>query len=58
MIFLKSLKLRTINVINIINKFKAFFFQLFNSKISLVFIKNKYGLNDRYLTKIKKNLDF
>ena len=55
---LKSLRLRTINAVNIINKFKASYFQLFNSKISLDFIKKKYGFNDRYLTKIKNDLDF
>ena len=55
---LKSLRLRTINAVNIIKKFKTTYFHLFNNKINLEFIKNKYGFNDKYLTKIRNDLDF
>ena len=55
---LKSLRLRTINAVNIIKKFKTSYYHLFNNKINLEFIKNKYGFNDKYLSKIKNDLDF
>ena len=55
---LKSLRLRTINAINIFKKFKSSYYHLFNNKISLDFIKNKYGFDDKYLSKVKNDLDF
>ena len=55
---LKSLRLRTINAINIIKKFTSTYYHLFNNKINLEFIKNKYGYNNKYLSKIKNDLDF
>ena len=55
---LKSLRLRTINAVNIFQKFKSTYFNLFNNKINLEFIKKKYGFDDKYLSKIKKDLDF
>jgi len=55
---LKSLRLRTINAINIFKKFKSTYYHLFNNKISLDFIKNKYGFDDKYLSKVKNDLDF
>lgn len=55
---LKSLRLRTINAINIYKKFKSNYYHLFNNKISLDFIKNKYGFDDKYLAKVKNDLDF
>ena len=55
---LKSLRLRTINTVNILTKFKTTYFNLFNNKINLEFIKKKYGFNDKYLTKLNNDLDF
>ena len=55
---LKSIRLRTINAINIFKKFKSTYYHLFNNKISLDFIKNKYGFDDKYLSKVKNDLDF
>ena len=55
---LKSLRLRTINTVNIITKFKTAYFNLFNNKINLEFIKKKYGFNDKYLVKLNNDLDF
>ena len=55
---LKSLRLRTINAVNIITKFKTTYFHLFKNKINLDFIKRKYGFNDNYLNKINNDLDF
>ena len=55
---LKSLRLRTINAVNIIIKFKTTYYHLFNNKINLEFIRKKYGFNDKYLSKIKKDLNF
>ena len=55
---LKSLRLRTINTVNILTKFKTTYFNLFNNKINLEFIKKKYGFNDKYLNKLNNDLDF
>ena len=55
---LKSLRLRTINAVNILKKFKNSYYNLFNNKINLEFIKLKYGFDDKYLSKIKNDLNF
>ena len=55
---LNSLRLRTINTVNLIRKFNTAYYNLFNSKINLKFIRNKYGYDDKYLTKIKNDLNF
>ena len=55
---LKSLRLRTINTVNLIRKFNTAYYNLFNNKISLKFIKSKYGYDDKYLAKVKNDLDF
>jgi len=55
---LKSLRLRTINTVNLIRKFNSSYSSLFNSKINLKYIRNKYGFDDKYLLKIKNDLDF
>ena len=55
---LKSLRLRTINAVNIIKKFKTTYSHLFYHKINLEFIKSKYGYDDKYLNKLKNDLDF
>ena len=55
---LKSLRLRTINTVNAIKKFKNDYDHLFNNKIDLEIIKEKYGYNEYYLSKLKNDLDF
>ena len=55
---LKSMRLKTINTVNAIQKFKRNYDHLFNNKISLEFIKEQYGYNENYLKKLKNDLDF
>ena len=55
---LKSLRLRTINTVNAIQKFRKNFEHLFNNKINVEILKEKYGFNEFYLTKLKNDLDF
>ena len=55
---LKSIRLRTINVVNKVKKFETLFTELIKAKINMKIIKAKYGFDFRYLQKIKHDLDF
>jgi len=55
---LKSLRLKTINTVNALQKFKKNHEHLFNNKIDLEIIKERYGYNENYLSKLKNDLDF
>ena len=55
---LKSIRLRTINVVNKVKKFQTLFTELIKSKINMKIIKAKYGFDFKYLRKIKNDLDF
>jgi hypothetical protein len=55
---LKSIRLRTINVVNKVKKFETLFTELIKAKINMKIIKTKYGFDFRYLQKIKHDLDF
>ena len=55
---LKSLRLKTINTVNAFQKFKKNYEHLFNTKFDLEIIKEKYGFNEQYLSKLKNDLDF
>ena len=55
---LKSLRLKTINTVNAFQKFKKNYDHLFKTKFDLEIIKEKYGFNEYYLTKLKNDLDF
>ena len=53
---LKSLRLRTINTFNAIQKFKKNYEHYFFNKIDLEFFEEKYGYNPYYLNKLKNFL--
>ena len=55
---LKSLRLRTINTVNAIQKFRKNYEHLFNNKIDVEILKERYGYNEYYLMKLKNDLDF
>ena len=55
---LKSLRLKTINTVNAIQKFKKNYDHLFNNKIEIEILTEKYGYNEYYLIKLKNDLDF
>ena len=55
---LKSLRIRTINTVNAIKKFKKDYEHLFSNKINIEILKEKYGYNEFYLSKLKNDLDF
>jgi len=55
---LKSLRLRTINTFNAIQKFKKNYEHYFFNKIDLEILEEKYGYNPYYLNKLKNDLDF
>ena len=55
---LKSLRLRTINTFNAIQKFKKNYEHYFFNKIDLEYLEEKYGYNPYYLNKLKNDLDF
>ena len=55
---LKSLRLKTINTVNALQKFKKNHEHLFNNKIDLDIIEERYGYNKNYLIKLKNDLDF
>ena len=55
---LKSLRIRTINTVNALQRFKNNYSNLFNHKIDLEIIKERYGYNENYLSKLKNDLDF
>ena len=55
---LKSIRLRTINVVNKVKKFETLYTELIKAKINMKIIKAKYGFDFNYLKKIKNDLDF
>ena len=55
---LKSIRLRTINVVNKVKKFETLYTELIKAKINMKIIKAKYGFDFNYLKKIKHDLDF
>ena len=55
---LKSIRLRTINVVNKVKKFETLYTELIKAKINMKIIKAKYGFDFNYLQKIKHDLDF